>query len=168
MGPVVNWLYSAMERRSRPANPSRSGGAEAVPLLVADVFHLAGVFRRRGEAIARREGRTQAEWQTLSAVADGSRTVPQTARRLGFTRQSVQRTADRLDAQALVAFVPNPDHRKSPLVEITAAGRAALDRITRGAGAFHREVAGRVDANALVQAEALLRRICDALDPATR
>ena len=141
---------------------------ETVPLLVADVFHLAGVFRRRGEEIARLAGRTQAEWQLLSALSDGARTVPQVARRLGYTRQSVQRTADFLESGSLVRFAPNPDHKTSTLVELTAAGRSALDRITTAAEAFHADVAMRVDARALIEAEGFLRRMCEVLDPRSR
>lgn len=157
-----------MESRVAKAGRRRGGAAGTVPLLVADVFHLAGLFRRQGEAIARRAGRTQAEWQTLSAISDGPRTVPQIARRLGLARQSVQRTADQLEAESLVRFGTNPDHKKSTLVEVTAAGRHALDKINAAAEAFHREVATRVGAQPLVQAELLLRRLCDTLDPTSR
>jgi DNA-binding MarR family transcriptional regulator len=156
-----------MAKRLSSAGRDQSG-AEAIPRLVADVFHLAGVFRRRGEGIAGRAGRTQGEWQILSAIADGPRTVPQVARRLGLARQRVQRTADQLEAKALVRFAPNPDHKKSTLMEITAAGRRALDKITMGADAFHRDIAAHVDARALVQVELFLRQMCDMLDPTTR
>ena len=157
-----------MGSRVAKAGRNRGGAAETVPLLVADVFHLAGLFRRQGEEIARLAGRTQAEWQTLSAISDGPRTVPQIARRLGLTRQSVQRTTDHLEAESLVRFVANPDHKKSTLVELTAAGRNALGTINAAAGAFHREVATRVGARALVQTELLLRTLCDTLDPTSR
>ena len=157
-----------MASRVTKDGKDRVGAAETVPLLVADVFHLAGLFRRQGEEIARLAGRTQAEWQALSAISDGPRTVPQIARRLGLARQSVQRTTDQLEAESLVAFVANPDHKKSTLVELTAAGRTALDKINAAAGAFHREVAKRIGARTLVQAELLLRSICDTLDPTSR
>jgi len=142
--------------------------ADIVPLLVADVFHLAGVFRRRGEEIAALARRTQAEWQLLSAVADGPRTVPQVARRLGLARQSVQRTADQLASESLIRFVPNPDHKRSTLIELTTAGRVALDKINTAAAAFHSDIGAQVDARALVQAERFLRNMCHMLDPKTR
>jgi DNA-binding MarR family transcriptional regulator len=157
-----------MAKRASGAVRDRLQGADTVPLLVANVFHLAGVFRRQGEDIARLAGRTQAEWQFLSAVSDGPRTVPQVARRLGYTRQSVQRTAAHLESGSLVRFAANPDHKKSALVELTAAGRNALDRINAGAEAFHKEIAAQVDTRALVQAELLLRQMCDMLDPRNR
>jgi DNA-binding MarR family transcriptional regulator len=157
-----------MANRGAKTVKSRATATETVPLLVADVFYLAGLFRRQGEDIARRAGRTQAEWQTLSAISDGPRTVPQIARRLGLARQSVQRTADQLEAESLVGFVPNPDHKRSTRVELKAAGRNALEKINAAAEAFHREVATRVGARALVEAELLLRRLCDRLDPSSR
>lgn len=150
---------------------SRSGQdptVDVLPLLVADVFHLAGVFRRRGEEIAGLAGRTQAEWQLLSAISDGARTVPQVARRLGLARQSVQRTADHLGDMSLVRFVPNPDHKRSTLVELTSAGRSALDKINAAAEAFHDDITRKVDARALVQAERFLRQMCHTLDPKAR
>lgn len=147
------------------ATDARSSALQAVPLLVADVFHLAGVFRRRGEEIARLAGRTQAEWQLLSALADGARTVPQIARRLGYTRQSVQRTADSLTSQSLLRPAPNPDHKKSPLLELTKLGRDALDRISEEAEAFHSQVVRRVGARELLDAERFLRSLCNILDP---
>jgi DNA-binding MarR family transcriptional regulator len=157
-----------MAKRVSRVGQDPVGTAGIVPLLVADVFHLAGVFRRRGEEIARFAGRTQAEWQLLSAISEGGRTVPQIARRLGFVRQSVQRTADHLESKSLVRFVPNPDHKRSTLIELTAAGRSALDRINKAAEALHSEIARQVDARALVQAERFLRNMCHTLDPTTR
>jgi DNA-binding MarR family transcriptional regulator len=157
-----------MTKRTSHKGQDLVGEADIVPLLVADVFHLAGVFRRRGEEIAGLARRTQAEWQLLSAVSDGARTVPQVARRLGLVRQSVQRTADQLESESLVRFLPNPDHKRSTLIELTSAGRAALDKISTAAAAFHSDIVGRVDARALVQTERFLRNMCHLLDPKTR
>lgn len=158
----------AMAKRASHSGQGPVRKADLVPLLVADVFHLAGVFRRRGEEIAGLVRRTQAEWQLLSAVSDGARTVPQVARRLGLVRQSVQRTADQLESESLVRFLPNPDHKRSTLIELTPSGRAALDKINTAAAAFHSDIVGRVDARALVQAEQFLRDMCHMLDPKAR
>ena len=149
----------------RVATNVGNAALQTVPLLVADVFHLAGVFRRRGEEIAGRAGRTQAEWQLLSALSDGARTVPQVARRLGYTRQSVQRTADSLTSKSLLRSAPNPDHKKSPLLELTSLGRDALDRISEEAEAFHSQVVRRVGARELLDAERFLRNLCNIIDP---
>jgi DNA-binding MarR family transcriptional regulator len=161
-------ILAAMAKQKSRVEKGPAEAADIVPLLVADVFHLAGVFRRRGEEIARRAGRTQAEWQLLSAVSDGPRTVPQVARRLGLVRQSVQRTADHLESESLIRFVPNPDHMRSTLIELTPAGRSALLRINTAADALHGDIAGHVDARELLQAERFLRSMCHRLDPKAR
>jgi DNA-binding MarR family transcriptional regulator len=75
---------------------------------------------------------TSARWQVLGAVALAERplTVPQIARRIGLTRQSVHATAKRLIRDGLLELAPNADHRRSQLVRLTDAGRtkyAALE-----------------------------------------
>lgn len=99
--------------------------------LVAEVFDLAGALRREGEAIAKRAGQTQARWQVMWIAATGRLTVAMIARRLGITRQSVQRVADMLVEEGLATYDPNPDHRRSPLLTLTLTGRDALDAINR-------------------------------------
>src|SRR6185295_19463465 len=97
-----------------------------VPLIVADIYELAGRFRDRGEAIARGVGQTQARWQVMSAASAEPRTVPQIARRLGVSRQNVQRIADLLVAESSASFEANPDHRGSPHLALSKRGRDVL------------------------------------------
>jgi DNA-binding MarR family transcriptional regulator len=57
-------------------------------------------------------------------------TVPQIARQMGLTRQSVHATVKRLIADGLVELEPNADHRRSQLVRMTELGErryAAID-----------------------------------------
>ena len=117
---------------------SRASTATALPLLIADLYEAAGALRHRGDRIASVAAQTQARWQLLSALDDerGS-TVPKIARRLGLTRQAVQRTADQLRDDGLAAFESNPDHERSPLVRLTTAGREALTEIAAAAGDWH-------------------------------
>ena len=77
----------------------------------------AGPFASRERSI----GLTSARWQVLGAIAYAQQplTVPQIARRMGLTRQSVHTTASRLLADGMVELVPNEDHRRSPLVRLT-------------------------------------------------
>jgi len=76
--------------------------SEQYRLLMADVYELAGLSRRTSEAIARELGQTVARWHVLSVLSAGPCTVPATARRLGLTRQGVQRVADDLLAARLL------------------------------------------------------------------
>jgi DNA-binding MarR family transcriptional regulator len=95
--------------------------------------------------LCRRFGQTRANFRLLSAI-EGGRTIPQLARSLGITRQSVQRVADRLVERSLAFYEPNPGHRRSPLLKETAVGaevRAALDREIRRSHAVLEEVVER-------------------------
>lgn len=73
----------------------------------------------------------------------GPQTVPQVARSLWITRQGVQRFVDEAKALGFVTARPNPGHKRSHLIDLTDAGRAAyrglhadelatLDRIAAG------------------------------------
>jgi DNA-binding MarR family transcriptional regulator len=135
------------------------------PLIVADVFELAGLFRDRGEAIARRVGQTQARWQVMSAASADPRSVPQIARRLGVSRQAVQRIADALIADGVAAFARNPDHATSPFLVLTPPGRTALAAITRAARADHREIAARLGGTDLAVIHQGLRRLLEVARP---
>jgi DNA-binding MarR family transcriptional regulator len=79
-----------------------------------------------GDLLAAEEGLTSARWQVLGAISLAERplTVPQIARRMGLTRQSVHPTVARLVHDGLLELVPNADHRRSQLVSLTEDGRA--------------------------------------------
>ena len=117
---------------------------ELLPLIIADVYELAGALRRRGDEIAETAGQTQARWQVLSAASDPAKSVPQIARRLGVTRQNVQRIADGLVSQRFAQFTANPDHRTSPHLQLTETGRAALEKLTSAASVRNTELARRL------------------------
>ncbi|WP_328538221.1 MarR family winged helix-turn-helix transcriptional regulator [Streptomyces sp. NBC_00344] len=134
---------------------------DEMALLVADVFEAAGLLRRSGEAIAATEGQTQARWQLLSAVSENPLTVAQAARRLGITRQGVQRVANDLVRENLAAFLPNPDHRGSPLLALTPDGRRTLERITARADDVHRTLTSGIAPNEIAGARALLHRLIE-------
>lgn len=73
---------------------------------------------------------------------DGPQPVPAIARGLYVTRQGVQALVDRAKDLGLVESRPNPDHRRSHLVALTATGdalftsvhTAELERLTGLAG----------------------------------
>ena len=124
--------------------PARKARPDLVPLIIADLYELAGLCRRNGEAVARGVGQTQARWQVLSAASDAPKTVPQIARRLGVTRQNVQRIADLLVAERLAQYAANPDHAGSPHLVLAEQGRRTLARLTRAARSLHEALAARL------------------------
>lgn len=135
------------------------------PIVIADIYELAGRLRDNGEAIARTVGQTQARWQVMSAAAsERPHTVPQIARVLGVTRQNVQRIADLLVAEGAAEYRDNPDHRASPHLVLTPEGTAALERLTRAAGGYHARIARKLSPADAVSLQRGLRRLLEALD----
>jgi DNA-binding MarR family transcriptional regulator len=95
--------------------------------LILEVFRLNRLLLDVGDALSAPAGLTSARWQVLGVVEHGPTPVAQTARLMGLTRQNVQRIADSLAADGLLAYQPNPHHQRAKLMALTPAGRAALD-----------------------------------------
>jgi len=121
--------------------------SELLPLIVADIYELAGRFRAEGESIAATVGQTQARWQVMSAASAASLTVAQVGRRLGIARQNVQRIADLLVSEGWATFEPNPDHRSSPHLVLTKRGQTALAQLSKAAAGSHTKLARRLSGN---------------------
>lgn len=114
---------------------------DPISLIVAEIFHLSHLFRRWGEIVAKQIGETQSRWQVLSAASTDDKSVAQIARRLGVTRQNVQRVADELVQDKLARWSENFAHKKSPILQLTSSGRRKFDELTRIASKHHKELA---------------------------
>jgi DNA-binding MarR family transcriptional regulator len=135
-------------------------------LLIAEIYELAARSRGTSEAIARRHGQTAARWHLMSVLADRDASVATIARRLGLTRQSVHRVADDLLAASCVRAVPNPDHQRSPLLQLTQAGRRQLRALDNDSGhdRAHRLSNAGLTTAQLDQARQILHALIDALN----
>ena len=76
---------------------------------------------------------SDARWQILGAIDAAERPQPVAwlARDLGANRQNVQRIVNDLHNDGLVAFEPNPHHRRAQLVVLTGRGRQTFDAAMR-------------------------------------
>jgi DNA-binding MarR family transcriptional regulator len=140
---------------------------ETLPLLVADVFETAGMLRRAGDALAGRVGQTQSRWQLLSVVSQGDWTAAGAARRLGISRQAVQKVANALAHDGLIDFDTNPTHRRAPLLTLTPTGHQALATITASTRTWHATVSHGLSDKDLETARRLLRTLSARAVPAT-
>jgi len=100
----------------------------------------------------------------LGALDDNARTVADIGRRMGLTRQSVQRTADLLEADGLLAYGDNPSHQRAKLAMLTPRGRATLDAITTRQIEWANRIASRLAENDLQRAIYTLQQVRQALD----
>ncbi|MEZ6022407.1 MAG: MarR family transcriptional regulator [Hyphomonadaceae bacterium] len=101
---------------------------QATPEAVLDFSVAVIEFYFRIEAVTQAAaGFAQAggEWGVLRTLAkDGPQTVPDIARARPVSRQHCQTICNALHEQGLVAFVDNPKHKRSKLVQVTDKGRA--------------------------------------------
>ena len=92
--------------------------------LVLSLFRLNGLLIAEGDAMTERLGLTSARWKVIGAIAlsNAGLTVPGIARVLGQSRQAVQRITDVMVSDGLLAYEPNPKHKRSVLVTLTDEG----------------------------------------------
>ena len=138
--------------------------AAALRALMLEVFRLNGALLRHGADLTAPLGQTQGRWQVIVAVAEAERTVPQIARRMGMSRQGVQRVADLLKADGLITYDQNPDHARSPLLRLTKKG-ARLERQLSDAGSeWSRAISDGLPARDLDRAISVVRALIKRLD----
>jgi DNA-binding MarR family transcriptional regulator len=111
----------------------RTPAGSALTGLILDLFRLHSRVLASGDRLVASLGLTSARWQVLGAIVAAERPQPVAwlARDLGANRQNVQRIVNDLEAEGLVAFEPNPHHRRAQLVVLTEAGRRVFDAAMR-------------------------------------
>jgi DNA-binding MarR family transcriptional regulator len=112
------------------------------------------------------EGLTSARWQVIGAIAlaEHPLTVPQIARRMGITRQSVHATVKRLVADGLVELAPNVDHRRSQLVRLTELGERRYAALDRRQAAWVNRLARGIERSELESTGRVLAELCALLE----
>ncbi|MFJ2026170.1 MarR family winged helix-turn-helix transcriptional regulator [Streptomyces sp. NPDC087897] len=118
------------------------GGAESEVLSRAAVavFRLNRGFISALDRMALPCGLSAARWQLLSTVAEIPLSVSEAARRVGNTRQSVQRIADQLVREGLAVYQENPAHRRAKLLVATEKGVLARRRVDSSLAELARQV----------------------------
>ena len=141
---------------------------EAATDVVLALFRANGLVLAAGHRLAEQEGLTAARWQVLGAVALSGRplTVPQIARRMGLTRQAVQATVNQLHRDTLIETSDNPDHRRSPLINLTERGRQKYAALDRQQIAWINELSAGLKLSDLAAAGRLLQDLSDRLENA--
>jgi DNA-binding MarR family transcriptional regulator len=149
-----------------PRDDHRTPQGEAATQVILSVFRANGLLLGAGDLLAAADGLTSARWQVLGAIALADRplTVPQIARRMGLTRQSVHATVGRLERDGLLTLAPNVDHRRSPLVSLTERGRATYLATDRRQAAWVNRLAGGISRTDLQTTARVLDELCRRLE----
>jgi DNA-binding MarR family transcriptional regulator len=142
--------------------PGRTSTGEAATALVLSTFRANGLFLDAGDLLSADEGLTSARWQVLGAIALAERplTVPQIARRMGLTRQSVHATVNRLARDGFLELGPNADHRRSLLVGLTERGSAKYEAIDARQAEWINRLARGIARSDIETARRVLDELC--------
>ena len=88
--------------------------------------HVSQAFARKVEA----HGVTVSEWVVLRQLLEAGPVAPsRLAEKMGSTRGTVTKLADRLIEKALVSRVADPTDGRAQVLRLTAAGRALVPRL---------------------------------------
>jgi DNA-binding MarR family transcriptional regulator len=141
----------------------RTPAGDALSALVIQIFRLNGLLTAAGDELARPAGQSTARWQVLAAVERAPLPVARIARALGLARQSVQRVADVLEGEKLVAYHDNPEHLRAKLLTLTTRGRTALAVIQQAQRVWADRLGVEIGAADLRSTGAVLDRLLAAL-----
>lgn len=141
-----------------------SKAAASATELVLETFRFNGRLLAAGDRLGEGLDLTSARWQILGAVEAGPLSVAGIGRRMGLTRQAVQRVADELARSGIVEYRPNPDHKRAKLVAMTAKGLAAYAAITARQIAWSNKLVDRFSAARIRAATAVVRALRERLE----
>lgn len=115
-------------------------------------------IHRQGELTAARRGVLR------GLYVHGPQSVPQMARVRPVSRQHIQSLVNHLQEEDLVEFLPNPAHKKSHLVGLTAKGIGLVKRMEICEQSLLKQLNTGVDTKAIETAVDVLERIRKALE----
>lgn len=102
--------------------------------IILDVFKLNGLLVQEGDKLVKELGLTSARWKVLGALSfsETPLIVSDIARKMGQSRQSVQRLANEMMDEGFLAAFDNPNNKKAKLYSLTDSGtevfRQAMER----------------------------------------
>jgi DNA-binding MarR family transcriptional regulator len=150
------------ERWPEPAAATEAG--DLLTEVILTTFRLNGRLMEVAQERAKAGGITAAWWQVLGGVLDEPRSVAEIGRRMGMTRQGVQRVADLLVEGGLAEYRPNPTHRRAKLLACTEAGYWAIRQISVVQRPWVNRIGEEVGVEALRAALATMRRLVAAIE----
>jgi DNA-binding MarR family transcriptional regulator len=157
-------VSAAPPRERWPEPPAESEAGALLTDVILTTFRLNGLLMEVAQELAAAGEITAAWWQVLGGVLDEPRSVAEIGRRMGMTRQGVQRVADLLVERGLAEYRPNPAHRRAKLLACTEAGYWAIRRIALVARPWADRIGAEVEAAELRAALTAMRRLVAVLE----
>ena len=143
---------------------------EEYRLLIAEIAELMGHSRASSDVLARSVGQSVARWHLMSVLSGGPHSVAAAARRLGLTRQSVQRVTNDLLADGLATSTPDPTDARAPLIELTQSGQELVTQLYKRSEAERTALIERtgLSPQRLRSARSTIRALIDQFDTGHR
>jgi DNA-binding MarR family transcriptional regulator len=151
-------------RQAWPQPEPATEAGTALTDVILTTFRLHGRLQEAAQDLAAEGDLTAARWQVIGGVLDEPRPVAEVARRMGMTRQGVQRIADVLVDRGLAEYRPNPAHRRAKLLACTEAGYWAVRRISLAQHPWAERIGEAVGAEQLRVALDTMRRLIEVLE----
>jgi DNA-binding MarR family transcriptional regulator len=143
--------------------PHSEAGAVLTDVIIA-TFRLNARLMDIAQVLAARGGITASWWQVLGGIVDQPRSVAAIGRRMGMTRQGVQRVADLLVERGRAEYRPNPDHRRAKLLACTEAGYWAIRQISLMQHPWANRIGAEVGVDQLHHALATMQHLVAVLE----
>ena len=124
--------------------------------LILETFRLNGALIADGDQLVADLGLTSARWQVLGALHDSPATVAEIARRMGLTRQNVQRIANCLDKDGFVITSANPAHLRAKLYSLTPHARTVMEEVSHRQAEWANRIADGIDSTQFNEAVSLM------------
>lgn len=143
-----------------------SPNGDALVDLTLEIYRLSGVLVAEGDRLSAQLGLSAARWKVLGALAvsDRALTVSQIARRMGLTRQSVQRLVSELCSAGYLDLIDNPDHRTARLARLTKKGVEAFEALDEIEAEWANQLAEGIAVSELRAAASVLGNVRQRID----
>ncbi len=144
----------------------RTTEGEALTSLILETFRLNGALLAAGNQITKPFDLTSARWQIMGPIFEFKEpmTVAQIARRMGLSRQGVQRIVNDLKKLEMIEFLNNPDHKRAPLISLTTAGRNVMIEVNNAQAAWVNNLSDGLNESQIKQALSVMEIVRERLD----
>ncbi|NOZ84945.1 MAG: MarR family transcriptional regulator [Deltaproteobacteria bacterium] len=140
----------------------RDQNEQVVELLIDEVVALYHLLRAVVTRIHSDMDLTAAGRGVLRGLdRTGPQTVPQMARARPVSRQYIQAVVNQLGKRGLVELIPNPAHKRSSLVRLSARGKKLADAVAQKEEALLAELQIGLSEKELLLASSVLRKLRD-------
>jgi DNA-binding MarR family transcriptional regulator len=150
---------TAVRRRTGPIVDSKAEAVAELMLEVAQCFFRIRALGQQTGLITSWGGGAFGFMRSLALL--GPLTVPQIAQMRPTSRQRMQRLANELAGEGLVEFIPNPHHRRSQLVRLTAKGDARYRELHTRLLSIAATTVVDLDERAIRRTIAIVRRVSE-------